>query len=911
MKISVPKTPIMRLWQVLLISLAFVSPLIISQPLMAESMAGLTAEHLLSIKAGLNQPTDTAISSNVGGNGDIYILNGVLSQIMVFSKNGKHKFTFGKKGKGDGELNLAMAISIKNKSVYIADTGNARISIFNLQGKFISHIILSANKVENNPVAPVALLILENKIIWSDRKNHQLCVTKIDNGKTLNCWGTRGDADGQFNYPFQLAIDKQGYIFTIDVLNARVQAFSRKGKHFMNIGRFGVNATSLFRPNGLALTEDNYLLVSDAYFGTLQVYKDGRALGLLKHTLLKHGLSNDAHAENLIFKSPTSLTLFNNKLYITDTLNNSIEIYQLHKTQDNESTVKLIKKPESGSSRKNCVICHVSWADDPLEKPWPRNNDYDSIIGNQTDDQIIPVAHEDMCYSCHHGAVIDSRDAIGDKYQHPDIHHRRDNAAVDGSSDEEQDKIAKEFPLISDFKSNKKELYCGSCHTPHKFETQDSGSPGKHNISWMRETNHTGEICLSCHQSKIDNVQHEKRETRGVNHPIGIYLKHNSFSAENSKLSISRGGTVFETVGSMDATVKPTGMYSRCVSNTVPPRLIESLPEDKNNTLYARDENLHDGLPEAMMADAMLGDKQQIICQSCHKVHGSDEQQLTVIKANEMCVSCHQRHNAEDIESARKKGVHPVNIKLEEPVKINDKEIEFISCATCHSAHNGKPDSALLVMDNKNGELCNICHEDYKKLVNTDHDLRLSARKSKNRYDQMPEQISVCGSCHSMHEAEESANNRRLSLDATVENPYQGKEKPLPRDQMCLNCHHKDGAADKAQIKYFSHPTKDMILRSNKKIMPLLDKNNKISEFGEIACITCHNPHRWSAHKDIKESVIAIGMATATEVQKNQNKGDILSSFLHNKEIHNSFCKDCHGIETKIKYKYYHLELSR
>ena len=123
--------------------------------------------------------------------------------------------------------------------------------------------------------------------------------------------------------------------------------------------------------------------------------------------------------------------------------------------------------------------------------------------------------------------------------------------------------------------------------------------------------------------------------------------------------------------------------------------------------------------------------------------------------------------------------------------------------------------------------------------------------------------------------------------------------------QICLNCHHKDGVADKSQIKYFSHPTKDMILRSDKNKMPLLNKNNEISEFGEIACITCHNPHRWSAHKDIEEQVINTG-----KPEKNDS-GNVLSSFLRNKEIQNSFCKDCHGIETKIKYKYYHLELSR
>lgn len=803
--------------------------LLISQPL----LAGLTTEHLLSIKTGLDQPTDTAISDN----GDIFILNGVLGEVVVFSEKGKRLRRFGKPGKGKTQLNLPMGISIYEQQVFIADTGNARISVFNLQGKFVRHIPLESEKPTDDPVAPVSLLLMDNKIIWSDRQNHQLCASSIDNGKTLYCWGGKGEADGQFSYPYQLVSDKQGYIFAVDVLNARVQAFTAKGRHFMNTGRFGVNAHSsdtygtLFRPNGLALNDDNHLLVSDVYHGTISIYKNGRPVGLL----------TDKNAGNLTFKSPTSLTLFKSRLYVTDTLNNSIEVFKLNEIEGGPKTTA---KPQPGSSRKNCNICHISWADNYSDE------EIEHVL-------VTPVADQHMCYSCHHGVVIDSRKEIGHKQQHPDVHHKRrnenNNKNING---EDKDNIAKEFPLSSVTSETDNELYCGSCHTPHKFKTDINDSLGeKHNNSWMRESNNSGEICQRCHKSKLDNVQHKKRANKGVNHPVGIYLK-------------------------QDGSGRP------------------------DNKLYAKDKNLHRGLPTEMItAGASLNNKQQMICQSCHKVHGSDEEQLTAVKSAdaEICVQCHQRHDAKDLKDARKKGVHPVNVELEEPVKINNEEIKVVNCLTCHSSHDGKPGTALLTVDNKNGELCNICHEDYNKLVNSDHDLRLTADESKNRYDKTPAHSGVCGTCHSMHGAEDD----KLSLDATVKNVYEGKEKPLQRDRTCLNCHREEGVAEKSQIKYFSHPVKDLILRSDKNKMPLLDKNSEINEFGEIGCITCHNPHRWSADKNIEGHAIKAG-----EPEKNDS-GNILSSFLRKKEIQDSFCKDCHGIETKIKYKYYHLDLSR
>ena len=791
--------------------------------------AALMAEQLLTINADLKQPTDTAVSDN----GDIYVLNGAHSQVVVFTAQGRLKNRFAGEGVGDGKLRLPMGLSIRGQRVYIADTGNARIAVFDLDGKFVRNILLDDRSSKQGRVAPVSLLLSEKNIIWSDRKNHQLCTTNIADGKTLHCQGKKGEADGEFRYPYQLVADEHDYIFAVDVLNARVQLFSPKGRHVMNVGRFGVQVKGgLFRPNGLALNAQDYLLVSDAYLGTISVFKGGMDLGALRA----------ADASILTFASPTSLTLHKNRLYVTDTASNRVAVFKLINTSQVADSKNTGREMPLAGTRKNCVSCHISWAD--------------NFVLRDDNVPVAPVAHQRMCDSCHHGVVIDSRQAIGEKYQHPDVHHRHDdkNAGTEESGDKETDKIASEFPVIGRAGEKVKELYCGSCHTPHKFENgqdKDSDAAAENNNHWMRESNTKGEVCVQCHESKRDNVQHKKRKAVGVNHAVGYFLK----------------------------------------------------PGDANK-FYAKDKSLHKGLPQKMLsAGARLNARQQMVCQSCHKVHGSDEEKLTVIKTDnaQMCVQCHQRHDAKDLKDARKKGVHPVNIKLDEPVKINGKKIEKVDCLSCHSAHDGKPGSALLNLEDKNGELCNACHKDYDRVVNTAHDLRLSAKKSKNNYQQTPAQVGVCGSCHRMHQAQEN----KFSLDATVTEPYQGKEKPLPRDQACLNCHRKDGIADRVQIKYFSHPVKDLILRSDKKNMPLLDAENAINEFGEIACVTCHNPHRWSAHKNIEAQAIKKGW------QEKNAGGNVHSSFLRQKEIQGSFCQDCHGIESKIKYKYYHLPSSR
>ena len=57
-----------------------------------------------------------------------------------------------------------------------------------------------------------------------------------------------------------------------DTLNSRVLAFTPKGDPLAAFGEFGTTEGTLFRPAGLAVLEGDRVLVSDAYFGSLQIF---------------------------------------------------------------------------------------------------------------------------------------------------------------------------------------------------------------------------------------------------------------------------------------------------------------------------------------------------------------------------------------------------------------------------------------------------------------------------------------------------------------------------------------------------------------------------------------------------------------------------------------------------------------
>jgi hypothetical protein len=127
----------------------------------------------------------------------------------------------------------------------------------------------------------------------------------------------------------------------------------------------------------------------------------------------------------------------------------------------------------------------------------------------------------------------------------------------------------------------------------------------------------------------------------------------------------------------------------------------------------------------------------------------------------------------------------------------------------------------------------------------------------------------------------------------------------LREDKLCINCHQKQGIAEKKVVKYFTHPSKDMVLRSDKKIMPLLNQKEEVDELGEIACKTCHDPHIWSpkiqtnALKSAPKSILSLGQTENVE-------GSPLNSFLRTEGVKNTFCVECHGINALPKFKYFH-----
>lgn len=164
----------------------------------------------------------------------IYVVDigGVTSEnhrVRVFdAQSGKHLFDFGKRGSGDGELNLPRDVAIgKDGKLYVVDGGNFRIQVFDKEGKF------------------------------------------------LKTFGQVGKTMGSFGRPKEADTDTDGNLYVIDSAFGNFQIFNAEGALLMFIGeRSDENGPGLFMmPSGIAVDEDGRIYVVDQMFRKVDIFR--------------------------------------------------------------------------------------------------------------------------------------------------------------------------------------------------------------------------------------------------------------------------------------------------------------------------------------------------------------------------------------------------------------------------------------------------------------------------------------------------------------------------------------------------------------------------------------------------------------------------------------------------------------
>lgn len=239
--------------------------------------------------------------------------------------------TFGKRGADNGQFDYPCDCVIDGDKIYVVDMSNHRIQIFHKNTfKFLAKFgCYGINDGQFN--MPTYIAIDQDEIYIADTYNHRIQIFNLRFFTFMHCipehtfnflskFGCQGENNDQFQHPHKIVIDCDK-IYVADIFNHRIQVFDKYEFTFLaKFGRYdknnGKNNGQFNHPYGLAI-DDNKIYIADTCNDRIQVFDKDKLTFL--STFGEVGKGNGQ------FSRPVSIAVDQNEIYIAD--NKRIQVF--------------------------------------------------------------------------------------------------------------------------------------------------------------------------------------------------------------------------------------------------------------------------------------------------------------------------------------------------------------------------------------------------------------------------------------------------------------------------------------------------------------------------------------------------------------------------------------------------------
>jgi len=259
---------------------------------------------------GFTKPYGIAVDNM----GRVYVTDA--GRVMVFDLLNK-TFSFIGKDPGVGQLRVPLGIAAASDGrLFVTDVAADRVFVYQ-NGRY-SNALGESGEFES----PSGLCIDETRglLYVVDSRKHVISVYSLTQNKLIRTIGSRGEEEGKFNFPTNIAVDPTGNIYVVDTGNFRVQVFDAEGNFKRAFGKLGDAPGTLARPKGIGLDSEGHIYIADAAFQNFQIFdQEGNILLFVGESGFGPGK----------FNLPAGLTIDkNDRIYVVDQVPGSFQIFQ-------------------------------------------------------------------------------------------------------------------------------------------------------------------------------------------------------------------------------------------------------------------------------------------------------------------------------------------------------------------------------------------------------------------------------------------------------------------------------------------------------------------------------------------------------------------------------------------------------
>ena len=262
---------------------------------------------------GLNRPHGIAVCDN----GDIVVAEWDAQCITILNMAGKKVRSFGTKGTKEGQFTRPRGVAITNDG-HILVTNNHRLQKLTTNGvcvKLVGSSKSGSGRLQFNTPWGITVHPITGQIFVADCYNRRIQVFYYDLTFSHTIAPT---GEKQFNYPLDVALDNEGYLYVAELSNHCITKLSTKGQFITRFGSRGSAPGQLSFPSSLTIN-NNLVYVTEEDNNRVSIFDTN---GNFIHCFGKQGSGEGELLEPRGIATDT----FGN-LYVNDTNNDRIVVF--------------------------------------------------------------------------------------------------------------------------------------------------------------------------------------------------------------------------------------------------------------------------------------------------------------------------------------------------------------------------------------------------------------------------------------------------------------------------------------------------------------------------------------------------------------------------------------------------------